>query len=104
MQSLLRPCCLSYFSSLFVCVVVGLAAHSCFAMQHLRSSSLALHDLPCSPTFPHSLQEWPGLAVKRKLLAAHPPSREDEASAWEMVSSKEEAFSTKEEPTVESID
>ena len=33
MQSLLRPCCLSYFSSLFVCCCCDMAALSCFAMQ-----------------------------------------------------------------------
>ena len=58
MQSLLRPCCLSYFSSLFVCVCCGLAADSCFAMQPF-AIKLVCNLPPSTFSSPFHLSRWP---------------------------------------------
>ena len=112
MQSLLRPCCLSYFSSLFVCVCVVVAwlQLAVLLCSHLLSSCLP-SVLSCVLCFPRSLvgmaaeQTWTGSDVEFVGSSIPPTDTEVEivssSEAWEVV--KAEKQEIKEEPAMQEL-
>ena len=110
MQSLLRPCCLSYFSSLFVCVVVAWLQLAVLLCSHLLSSCVP-SVLSCVLCFPRSLvgmaaeQTWTGSDVEFVGSSIPPTDTEVEivssSEAWELV--KAEKQEIKEEPAMEEL-